>query len=173
MNSECDVCGLVKKGKIVYENDKVVAVLAPKPAVAGHIVVIPKEHFQIFEQVPDFVISEMFVVANKLLMACFEALGADGTNILIQNGVAAGQTQPHFMIHILPRKQNDNLKLAWQPKELSEEEMSTVELKLKEETKDVGIFEKEPAKPVEEKPPEQIEVSDEENYLIKQLERIP
>ena len=51
--------------------------------------------------------------------------------------------------------------------------MSTVELKLKEDAKNIGSFEEEKTAPIEEEKPEKIELSDEENYMIKQLERLP
>ena len=105
-------------------------------------------------------------------MAVFEILQAKGTNILIQNGVAAGQKTNHFMVHIIARKENDGLDFQWQSKQLNEEEMSTIELKLKEGTKGIGNFEKEEKKPV--KIDKEIErIDKEENYLIKQLNRIP
>ena len=63
---------------------------------------------------------------------------------------------------------------AWQPKQLSEEEMSTVELKLKDECKNIGAFEKEKPKPKELPRPEEVKEAEEEiNYLLKQLKRMP
>ncbi len=67
------------------------------------------------------------------------------------------------------------MDFAWQPKQLSDEEMSTVELKLKEEAKCIGIFEQEKPKPKEitTNVEEVKEEKDEINYLLKQLERLP
>ncbi len=50
--------------------------------------------------------------------------------------------------------------------------MTGIELKLREESKGIGIFETEKPKPKEEKKPEKIE-DEGENYLLKQLERLP
>jgi len=161
-----------KKG-LLFEDDKLAILLAPKPATAGHILLVPKEHRTILEQVPDFVIGKLFDKANKVSMAVFEALGAEGTNILVNNGTAAGQTTTHCVINVLPRRENDGLSFVWQPKQLSEEEMSTIELKLKEETKNIGAFEKEQPKPKELPKPEEVKEAEEVNYLLKQLERLP
>ncbi len=170
----CDICDLIKskKGKL-YEDEKLIAVVAPKPATVGHVMVIPKKHGAILEQIPDYIVSDLFTKANKLSMALFEGLGAHGTNILVQNGVAAGQTHNHCIMHVIPRRENDGLDFNWQPKTLSDDEMSAVENKIKDETKGVGFFEKEPAQKevVEEKKPE--ELSDQEDYMLKQLERLP
>jgi len=171
----CEVCELVKdKKKLLFEDDKLAITLAPKPAVAGHVWLVPKEHAAILEQVPDFVTGKLFDKANKVSIAVFEALGAEGTNIMVSNGVAAGQSTNHCIVSVLPRRENDGLNLAWQPKQLSEEEMSTIELKLKEETKNIGAFEKEKPKPKELPKPEEVKEAEEEvNYLLKQLKRMP
>ncbi len=171
----CETCDLIKGKKgLLYEDEQMAILLAPKPAAAGHIILAPKKHAAILEQVPDFVVGKMFDKANKASIAVFETLGAEGTNIIANNGIAAGQTTNHFLLNVIPRKENDGLKLLWQPKQLSEEEMSTIELKLRDESKNIGVFEKEEEKPKEIRKPEEIkEEKEEENYLLKQLERLP
>lgn len=174
--SDCIVCQQIeKKLGVMYEDADVVAVLSPTPASAGHIIVAPRQHHVILEQVPDWVMGKLFTTANKVSISLFEGLGVHGTNLLIQNGAAAGQTAPHVGVHVIPRVENDNINLLWQPRQLGEEEMSTIELKVKEETKSLAL-EKEPPKPKAEEPkPKKVEyaLSDEENYLIKSLRRIP
>jgi histidine triad (HIT) family protein len=171
----CAVCDLVKEKKgLLFEDEQIAVLLAPKPAAAGHVLLVPKQHAAILEQVPDFVVGKLFDKANKVSISVFEALGAEGTNILVNNGVAAGQTANHCVLNVLPRRENDGLGFAWQPKQLSEEEMSTIELKLKDEAKNIGVFEKEKPIPREEKKAEEIkEEHEEENYLLKQLKRLP
>lgn len=177
--TDCLFCKAVKgKTKLekIYEDKKAIAAMHPAPASLGHVLVFPKTHYQIVEQIPDYEIASLFKLVNKLSSAVFEALGVKGTNIIIQNGVAAGQEIPHVCIHIIPRDDNDNINLLWKPKQLNEEEMSTVELKLKEGTKDIGSFETEEKKApvkIEEKTEKLKQTEKGENYLIKQLERIP
>ncbi len=179
MSEDCLYCKIVG-GEIpvkkIYEDEKVLAFLKPNPASFGHILIIPKAHYTIIEQVPDFEVGKLFNVSNKLCTAAFETLGAGGTNILTQNGVAAGQSVPHFAINIIPRKENDGLNFQWQPKQLSQEEMSTVELKLKDASHNIGGFQKSDNAPMQvaKQLPEKIkEKKGEENYLIKQLDRMP
>jgi len=171
---KCEICDLIKskKGKL-YEDEKIYAFLAPKPASTGHVILTSKEHYPILEQMPDFIAGELFTKANKISMAAFETIGAEGTNILMQNGVAAGQKHNHAILHIIPRRENDGLNLMWQPRQMDEEQMSTVELKIKKEAEGVGAFEQEKEKPVEVKGPEKIKAGPEEDYLLKQLERLP
>ncbi len=170
----CEICGLIKTGKLkkLYEDKNIIAVLNPGPSVNGHIWLMPKNHYTIIEQVPDYIIAHLFNMANKISVSLFEALGAEGTNLIVQNGIAAGQKHSHFMIDLIPRSGNDGLSFEWQPKQLTEEEMSTIELRVKEETKNIGAFEEEKPEPVNMDKEKEI-LSDEENYLVKQLRRIP
>ena len=172
--SSCKLCEMDREG-LIYEDKDVAAVISKEPASLGHIILYPKKHYPIIEQIPDYEFAHLFHIANKLSVAVFETIGCQGTNIIIQNGVAAGQTIPHVSVHIIPRKEEDGLNFEWDTKKLSEEEMSTVELKVKEETDKIGGFEKEKRKEViklDKKKTEKIS-SEEENYLIKQLRRIP
>ncbi len=168
--SECTFCSLIqKKANMLFEDEKLFAMFSPEPCVPGHVVVLPKSHSPILETVPDFVVADLFKVANKIGIAIFEGLGAQGTNIVVQNGPTAGQKHNHAMVHILPRFENDKVPIGWNPKPASEEELSDLEGKIKDETKNVGIFEKEKEKPVELERPKEIK----EDKRLKALRRIP
>ena len=171
----CIVCQIIS-GKVpskkIYEDDLVMAVLDVNGSNPGHTFVMPKNHYPIMEQVPDNEIGKLFQVSNKISTAIFDSLGAQGTNIFVANGIPAGQTVAHMMINVIPRKENDGINLQWQPRQLSEEEMSTVELKLKEQAKNVGHFEKE--KKITKIQSPKIEfLSDDEEYFSKQMRRLP
>jgi len=167
----CTFCQLIQqKANMLYETEKVFAMLSPEPAALGHVVVMPKEHAPILEKVPDFVVSDMFKIANKIGVAVFEGIGAHGTNILVQNGPTAGQKHNHTMIHVVPRSENDNLPLGWTPKAAGDDELASVESSLKEATASVGTFEHEKPKPLE-LPKE--EIVKEEDPRLKALRRIP
>ena len=168
----CQIIGNNVPSKKVYEDDLVMAVLDVNGANPGHCFVMPKNHYAIIEQVPDIEIGRLFQVSNKISSAIFESLGVHGTNIFVANGIPAGQTVAHFTINVIPRKENDGINLQWQPKQLSEEEMSTVELKLKEQTKHIAV-EKEEKKP-RMHAPKQVAISEEEEeYFERQMRRLP
>lgn len=169
----CQIIGDNLPAKKIYEDDLVMAVLDVNGSNPGHCFVMPKNHYPIIEQVPDIEIGRLFQVSNKLSSAIFESLGAQGTNIFVANGIPAGQTVAHFTINVIPRKENDGINLQWLPKQLSEEEMSTVELKLKEQTKNIGNFEKEEKKARVHAPKTKIVSEGEEEYFSKQMRRLP
>lgn len=174
MMQNCLLCGIVDgriPSKKIYEDDTVLAVLDVNGSNPGHCFIMPKSHYPIFEQVPDLEVGRLFIIANKTSSAIFQGLNVHGTNLFVANGIPAGQTTAHFMINIIPRIDNDGINLQWQPKQLTEEEMSTVELKIKEYADKVGVETKKQAT----KKPERFEDSSEEEseYYIKQLNRIP
>jgi len=173
--SDCKYCDLIaKKSNNLYEDENVFVMLSPEPAVPGHVIVLPKKHAPIIELCPDFVVGNMFKVAQKVQKSLFETIGAQGTNVLVQNGIVSGQKNIHAMIHVLPRFENDKLELGWNPKPSTPEDLAKSESKIKEFTKNVGVFEKEKPKPIEvPKTPEVKSEKGKEDYRVKSLKRIP
>jgi len=179
---ECKLCNIIQNKQLLnmiklYEDEKCVAVLSKKPASLCHVIVYPKNHVTIIEQVPDDDVKHIFGICNKISRAMFESLNIQGTNIFVQNGTPAGQEDPHFSIHIVARTENDGIKLDWEPKQLSEEQMSTIELQYKQYT-DGTVFEEEKKQVVEEaapaqQEPESQEETHEENYMLKYFDKKP
>lgn len=156
----------------LYEDEHCIAILASKPFSLCHIVLFPRTHATILEQLPDALIQHLFHVSNKLSQVLFESLNIQGTNILIQNGVPAGQDDPQISIHIIARTENDGIKLDWEPKKISEEEMSIAELQYQKAAEEMTHeTEQPPPEKSEAAKPEEISDEEEENYLIKYFER--
>lgn len=109
---QCIFCQIIN-GKVpskkVYEDEKSIAILDINPAAQGHILLLPKEHYAIMPQVPDAEIGHLFSISKKLSQAILRGLKVSGTNIFIANGFAAGQKAQHFIMHIIPRKEGDNV----------------------------------------------------------------
>ncbi|MBL7054421.1 HIT family protein [Candidatus Woesearchaeota archaeon] len=130
---QCIFCQIVS-GKVqsrkVYEDDKTIAVLDINPANPGHILLLPKEHYSIMPQMSEDEISHMFMVTKSLSNVLLRGIGAQGTNIIATNGVAAGQRAQHFMIHIIPRMDKDNLDFTLPQHTISEKELDEVSKKL-------------------------------------------
>lgn len=185
-SEQCNFCSIIaEKGPGLLHEDQRIAILLHKmPSTSGHILILPKEHYPILEQVPDYVVAELFVSANKMSSMLFDSFSIEGTNILIANGIEAGQEAPHVMLNIIGRVQGDGLSMQWQPKQVSEEEMGTIELLLKEECKGIGDFEKEKQEPINLDTGAHGEGHGKgndhgeghaqgENYLLKHIRRIP
>lgn len=169
----CVFCELMqKKQNVLHEDDKIAVLVSPEPSVAGHCVVVPKQHAPLLEALPDFIVGDVFKAANKIASSIIETVGAQGVNIIVQNGTAAGQRHNHAMLHVIPRNESDSLPLGWVPKPADESELSKMEGTLKDALKNVGIFEKEKPKPVEVELPKEIPKK-EDDYRMKAIRRIP
>lgn len=123
---ECIICNKKFGKNLLFENDNIIIMLAVEPSVNGHIQIFSKQHYTIMEQVPDDIIDAMTSAANKMSMILFEVMKVHGTNIIINNGVPAGQKIPHFSIDILPRRTDDNLKLDWTLKQAAPEALDSI-----------------------------------------------
>ena len=109
---QCIFCHIIKgevQSRKIYEDDNCLAILDINPANPGHILLLPKEHNAIMPQIQDDILIYLAKITKDLSAICLKAFKAEGTNIFIANGLAAGQKAQHFMIHIIPRKTNDNL----------------------------------------------------------------
>lgn len=89
----------------VYEDDTVMAFLDIAPTSYGHTLVVPKTHVESFLDCPPALLHHMMDVAQKLGNRLMENLNCDGINLLSNVKEAAGQTVPHFHIHLIPRYQ--------------------------------------------------------------------
>ncbi|MBT3408355.1 HIT family protein [archaeon] len=108
----CIFCKIIDgeiPSKKIFEDELCLATLDINPASEGHIILLPKEHYHIMPLVPDETISHLFNIAQKLSLTLLRGLSMQGTTTFIANGAAAGQKAPHFMIHIIPRLENDGL----------------------------------------------------------------
>jgi histidine triad (HIT) family protein len=97
----------------LYEDEYTLAFMDINPANEGHALVIPKEHFQDVHEVSDAAIRSTVVTAKKIASAINKTLNPDGMNLLQCNGSAAAQSVLHFHMHVLPRRDGDELKLNW------------------------------------------------------------
>ena len=174
----CAHCEL--KGIRVFEDDAII-IAEEKPVVAGHLLVLPKQHYPIIEQAPDETVARLFILAAKASAAVFDELHATGTNIILQNGVAAGQIIPHTSISIIPRKEGDGLNFQWRATQLPDDKLAETEARLRQHLEQISLAPETEAEVVQEtiipklaEPPQKpAKLSEEENYLIKQLERVP
>jgi histidine triad (HIT) family protein len=119
----CIFCHIVSgrvASKKIYEDDRCIGILDINPANPGHILLLPKEHYQIMPLVPEDLVSHLFIIAKQLSQAQLKSLKSQGTTILIANGLVAGQRAPHFMIHVIPRKDNDGVGFSYPTTHMNE-----------------------------------------------------
>lgn len=114
MHEDCLFCKIIS-GDIpsftVYEDDLFKVILDRFPAAPGHALILPKKHYKDIFELGEEEARELYPLAQKIAKVIKEAVGAEGINIVQNNGDAAGQSVHHFHLHIVPRKVNDNVIL--------------------------------------------------------------
>ncbi len=102
---DCIFCKIVK-GDIpcykLYENDSVIVWLDIQPLSKGHLLVVPKEHYQDIHDAPEEVLCEVMKVARMMANKIKEELHPEAILINQNNGEKAGQTIMHYHMHIKP-----------------------------------------------------------------------
>ena len=132
----CKACELIENKETlkVYEDDTIVAVLASKGWVKGQVDVFTKKHETEITKLDDEGMTHFLQTSAHVASAVFEALGPQGTNVIINEGNILGEenNDNHLCAHIVPRKFEDNLNLMWKPKTMDDEEKDKVLEKLKD-----------------------------------------
>jgi histidine triad (HIT) family protein len=115
---DCLFCKIVA-GEIpstrVREDERTVAFMDINPATRGHLLVVPRAHAVDLLEVPAEDLAACAAAAQELAKRQKERLGADGVNLLNSCGAAAWQTVFHFHVHVIPRYDDDPLRLPWRP----------------------------------------------------------
>ncbi len=179
----CELCNIVSgesKAAVLFEDDTTFIAVRDNVLTPGQISVFPREHAPILEMIPDEVLGHCASLANTVSVAVFETLGAKGTNILVRNGLGAGQNIPHFSIEVIPRQETDGLNLQWEPKQILEDEMDRAFVLLRDELvslqqqkEKIAVKEKVAEKTEVGQPEEKIKEVEKPNYLLKSVRRIP
>lgn len=110
----------------LYEDEDFRVILDLGPATRGHALLLPKEHYANLFELDDEVAEKALVTAKKIGRKMKKALGADGFNVVQNNGEAAGQTVFHFHMHLIPRYENDHAGILWEPGSTTPEEMAEI-----------------------------------------------
>lgn len=89
------------------ESSNFFAIYNQAPILTGHSLIIPKEEIISFKEFSDYEIIEMTLFSRKVIQILEFVFGTKEFNWTIQEGEAAGQTVPHFHLHIIPRETGD------------------------------------------------------------------
>ena len=126
---DCIFCKIVAgelPATIVDEDERAIAFMDIHPATRGHALVVPREHATDLLSVPLEDLDACMRAAQKLAHRMKETLNADGVNLLNSCGAVAWQTVFHFHIHVIPRYEDDPLRLPWVPAEGDPEAIKAV-----------------------------------------------
>lgn len=117
MNSTCPFCDEMSlQNRLIKENELAKAFLTNIPIVPGHTLIIPKRHVMKFSELSQDESKSIFELMNDICHALRAAFDTIGFNFAWNEGKAAGQSVPHFHLHIVPRKDNDEGIYEYDPR---------------------------------------------------------
>ena len=105
----CIFCKIVNneiKSHTIYEDELIKVFLDANPETNGHMLIIPKKHYQNILDLDEKIIPHAVkIIKEKLYPLMKEKLHCDGMTIAQNNEY--GQEIKHFHIHVVPRYEND------------------------------------------------------------------
>ena len=116
---DCIFCAIAAgdaPAEIVDSDEHTVAFMDINPATRGHALVIPRAHSADLMEVTDEDLERTNLAARRLAARMDQTLEPAGFNVINACRQAAWQTVFHFHLHVIPRYEDDPLKLPWIPR---------------------------------------------------------
>ena len=132
LSSQCIFCQIIAKKSpayIVYEDNEIIAFLDKYPISEGHTLVLPKKHYARFDEIPEELLSKLFLKTQLLNSEIKAKLQATGSHVTVNDGKAANQLVPHVHVHLIPRNEDDNVSFV-NRKKLTPELMESIRQKI-------------------------------------------
>ncbi|HYU81717.1 MAG TPA: HIT family protein [Candidatus Polarisedimenticolia bacterium] len=132
----CTFCQIAKgelPAHVVYRDESVVAFLDRAPLLPGHVLVMPAQHVETLDDLPDDLVRPLFAAVRRTSIAVQKALRAEGS--FVASNTRVSQSVPHVHIHVVPRNKGDGLfstRLIWQRKKYeTDSEMAEIATKIR------------------------------------------
>ena len=103
----CDLIAGAAEVSICYEDALAIAFLDIQPVNAGHTLVVPRQHYDSLDDIPHEVATHLFDVSMRLSRVIHDVMHAEGMNMVVNSGAAAGQDVFHYHVHLIPRRAGD------------------------------------------------------------------
>ena len=117
--TSCIFCEIVhgnSPSSKVFEDDICLAFMDIQPVNPGHVLVIPKEHFEDLTDLPADIGSHLFQVAQRIVLSLPKTdIKVEGADLFLAHGEAAGQEIFHAHLHVIPRFRGDGFGFRFGP----------------------------------------------------------
>jgi len=135
MEENCIFCKIVNNKLSsfkVYEDDLVLAFLNINPVTLGHILLIPKKHFENIFDIDKITLERIADVSKKIALK-MKDVGAEGVTVFQSNGKIAEQEIMHYHMHLIPRRKSDSFRInsVLKPLILDEDQFKNILEKIK------------------------------------------
>jgi histidine triad (HIT) family protein len=103
----CDIVAGTIPAYSVYEDSEVLAFLDHRPLLPGHVLAVPKTHYETLGDLPAAEVGPYFLVVQRLALAVEKGMHADGS--FVAANIRISQSVPHLHVHVVPRRKGDGL----------------------------------------------------------------
>jgi histidine triad (HIT) family protein len=111
----CQIVSGEKDASVVLDEAGCLAFLDHRPLFPGHVLLVPRAHYETLAELPADLTEPLFVQARRLALAVEAATGAEGTFVAMNNKVS--QSVPHLHVHVVPRRKGDGLRGFFWPRQ--------------------------------------------------------
>jgi diadenosine tetraphosphate (Ap4A) HIT family hydrolase len=105
MDNDCLLCG--KYPSRIFESKYFFVIYDDFPLRQGHVLIIPRRHTEHLTLLTRVEFSDLHFVIQEMVKHMKVDFRADGYNLGVNSGEAAGQTLSHLHIHLIPRHFGD------------------------------------------------------------------
>ena len=114
-DDDCRLCQLID-GRLAstspYEDELVFTLMDYQPINPGHVLVVPRVHVALLDDLDEEVGAAMFRVGHRMSRALRRSgLRCEGVNLFLADGEAAFQEVPHVHLHVFPRFAGDSFRI--------------------------------------------------------------
>lgn len=108
----CDLIHGAAEVSVCYEDADAIAFMDIQPVNPGHVLVVPRRHYESLLDIPHDLAMHLFDVAMTLGPVVRKVSRADGMNVIVNSGQAAGQDVFHYHVHLIPRLASDGFEVT-------------------------------------------------------------
>ena len=126
-HDDCIFCKVLTgdiPAEFVDEDEHTVAFMDISPWTRGHALVVPRRHSRNLWDIDEEDLRNVIAAGQRLAVRMRDKLGCDGVNLLNSTEPVAWQTIFHFHLHVIPRYDDDPLRLPWSPAAGDREEIA-------------------------------------------------
>lgn len=102
---------LTHQSDIFYKDDSITAFINSRtwPHNPGGTIIVPNTHIENIYDIPDKLLSKIYLFAKEVAITLKETYKCDGTSTRQHNEPAGNQDAWHFHVHVMPRYKDDQL----------------------------------------------------------------
>ena len=100
---DCIFCKIINgeiPGRIVYQDDDVLVNMDIDPSSNGHMLIIPKKHYEDYTKLDNDMLLKINDTAKKMTKLVYESLNAQGVRLV--NNYGLYQVVKHYHLHLIP-----------------------------------------------------------------------